>query len=63
MKRIAVLALLAILSVAGSIPVHAQRIRIAENERQSQEAAKEQQKGETSLHQIRIARRRWSPAA
>jgi hypothetical protein len=44
MKRIAVFALLAILSAAGSIPVHAQGMSIAEYERQSQEAAKKQQK-------------------
>ena len=44
MKRIAVLALLAISSVAGSIPVCAQGMSVAEYERQSQEAAKKQQK-------------------
>jgi hypothetical protein len=44
MKRIAVLALLAILSVARSIPVHAQGMSIAEYERQSREVAKKQQK-------------------
>jgi hypothetical protein len=44
MKQIAVLALLAILSVAGSIPVHAQGMSMPEFERQSQEAAKKQQK-------------------
>ena len=44
MKRIAVLAGLVILSVAGSIPVHAQGMTIQEYERQSQELAKKQQK-------------------
>jgi len=44
MKRIAVLALLAVLSVAESIPAHAQGMTIQEYERQSQIAAKKQQK-------------------
>jgi hypothetical protein len=44
MKRITVLALLTALSVAWSIPAKAQGISIAEYERQSQEAAKKQQK-------------------
>jgi hypothetical protein len=44
MKRIAVLALLAALSAAWSIPAKAQGISIAEYERQSKEAAKKQQK-------------------
>jgi hypothetical protein len=44
MKRIAGLALLAALSLARLIPAEAQGISIAEYERQSQEAAKKQQK-------------------
>jgi hypothetical protein len=44
MKRIAVLALLAAMSLACSTSVNAQGISIAEYERQSQEAAKKQQK-------------------
>jgi hypothetical protein len=44
MKRIAALALVAILSVACSIPINAQGMSIPEYERQSQEAAKKQEK-------------------
>jgi hypothetical protein len=44
MKRIAAFMLLVALSVAGSIPAKAQRISVAENARQSQKAAKKQQK-------------------
>jgi hypothetical protein len=44
MKRIAAFVLLAILSVAGSIPVQAQRISPQENARQSRRAIKKQQK-------------------
>jgi hypothetical protein len=44
MKRIAVLALLALLVAAGSIVVHAQGMTIQEYERQSQIAAKKQRK-------------------
>jgi hypothetical protein len=44
MKRIAILAMLTAWSVAWSITSRAQGISIAEYERQSQEAAKKQQK-------------------
>jgi hypothetical protein len=44
MKRIAAFLLLVVLSVAGSIPVQAQRISTEENMRQSRQAAKKQQK-------------------
>jgi hypothetical protein len=59
MKRIAVLALLAISSVAGSMPVHAQGMTIAEYERQSQIAAKKQQKVDrkTAKKQRRMLRK------
>jgi uncharacterized protein HemX len=59
MKRIAVLALLAILSAAGSITVHAQGMTIQEYERQSQIAAKKQQKVDrkTAKKQRRMLRK------
>jgi hypothetical protein len=44
MKRITAFVLLAILGVAGSLPVQAQRISPQENARQSQKAIKKQQK-------------------
>jgi hypothetical protein len=44
MKRIAAFLLLAVLSVAGSIPVQAQRMTPEENARRSSKAAKHQQK-------------------
>jgi hypothetical protein len=44
MKRIAAFGLLIILSIAGSIPVQAQRISPEENARQSQKANKRQAK-------------------
>jgi Fe-S cluster assembly ATPase SufC len=44
MKRIAVFTLLLALGVAWSVPAKAQGISVAEYERQSQEAAKKQQK-------------------
>ncbi len=44
MKRIAIFVLLLSLGVAASLPAAAQRISPAENERQSQKAAKKQQK-------------------
>jgi len=44
MKRIAVLALLAALSVAGPSPASAQRMTLAESARQSRKAGKKQQK-------------------
>jgi RecA/RadA recombinase len=44
MKRIAAFVLLVILSIAGSIPVQAQRMSPQENARQSQKANKRQQK-------------------
>jgi hypothetical protein len=59
MKRVAILALLVILSVAGSIPVHAQGMTIQEYERQSQIAAKKQQKVDrkTAKKQRRMSRK------
>jgi hypothetical protein len=44
MKRIAAFLLLVVLSVAGSIPVQAQRTSTEENMRRSRQAAKKQQK-------------------
>jgi hypothetical protein len=44
MKRIAVFMLLVALSVAGSMPVQAQRMTPQQNARQSRKAAKKQQK-------------------
>ncbi len=44
MKRLAVFILLVSLSVAGSMPAHAQRISPKENERRSQRDAKQQEK-------------------
>jgi sensor domain CHASE-containing protein len=44
MKRIAAFLLLVVLSIAGSIPAHAQRISPQENQRQSRKAIKKQQK-------------------
>ena len=44
MKRIAAFMLLVALSVAGTIPAQAQRTSVQENARQSQRAAKQQQK-------------------
>jgi uncharacterized protein HemX len=44
MKRIAAFVLLLALSLAGSIPVHAQRMTPEQNARQSRKAAKKQQK-------------------
>jgi len=44
MKRIAAFMLLVALSVAGTIPAQAQRTSVEENARQSQRAAKQQQK-------------------
>jgi hypothetical protein len=44
MKRIAALLLLVALSVAGAMPAYAQRTSVEENARQSQKAAKRQQK-------------------
>jgi Tfp pilus assembly protein PilV len=44
MKRIAVFVLLVALSLAGVIPLQAQRISPQENARRSQKAAKKQQK-------------------
>lgn len=44
MKQIAAFILLVALSVAGTIPAYAQRSTVDENARQSQKAAKRQQK-------------------
>jgi hypothetical protein len=44
MKRIAVFMLLVALSFAGAIPVYAQRMSVEQNARQSQKAARKQQK-------------------
>jgi len=44
MKRIAAFLLLVALSVAGAMPAYAQRTSVDENARQSQKAAKRQQK-------------------
>jgi len=44
MKRIAACLLLGVLSVAGSIPAHAQRVSPAEHERWNRKQAKKQQK-------------------
>ena len=44
MKRIAAFMLLIALSIAGAIPVHAQRTTPEEDARQSRKAAKNQQK-------------------
>jgi hypothetical protein len=44
MKRIAAFMLLAALSVAGALPVQAQRTSVEENARQSRRATKQQQK-------------------
>ena len=44
MKRIAAFLLLVALSFVGTIPAHAQRTTVQENARQSQKAAKKQQK-------------------
>jgi sensor domain CHASE-containing protein len=44
MKRIAIVMLLVVLSVAGAIPAQAQRISPQENARQSRKAIKHQQK-------------------
>jgi hypothetical protein len=59
MKRIAVFALLALLSPAESKPVHAQGMTIQEYERQSQIAAKKQQKVDkkTAKKQLKMSRK------
>jgi uncharacterized protein HemX len=44
MKRIPAFLLLVVLSLAGSIPVYAQRMTPEENARQSRKAARKQQK-------------------
>ncbi|HEY6303780.1 MAG TPA: hypothetical protein VIX14_12010 [Terriglobales bacterium] len=44
MKRIAAFMLLVVLSIAGSMPTHAQRISPEQNARQSRKAIKKQQK-------------------
>lgn len=44
MKRLVAFVLLAIFSVAWFVPAYAQRISVEENARQSQKAAKKQQK-------------------
>jgi hypothetical protein len=49
MKRIAAFMLLVALSVAGTIPAHAQRTTVQENARQSQKANKKQQKASNKM--------------
>jgi uncharacterized protein HemX len=51
MKRIAALILLGVLSVASSLPAHAQREnrRIGENSREARKATKQQQKASRKL--------------